>query len=244
MLFLSACSSSPITVAEIQDGDTLTLQTGEVIRLVQIDTPELASNECYAQEAKEALIEFVAVASEQDKAAANELKTLRMNNDIEIIKDELLDAKDSYDRTLAYVFIKGLNINIELVKNGFATPYFFNGEKGQYATELSDAADYAKENGLGIWSACPAFTYDPDSALSTGVSSSASDDEDNDRNYLILNSNKDPNCSPGYVECVPPYPPDYDCSNLRALGLIHVVGPDPHRLDRDGDGLACESNSR
>jgi Flp pilus assembly pilin Flp len=42
--------------------------------------------------------------------------------------------------------------------------------------------------------------------------------------------------------CVPPYPPDIDCSDLRALGLsnITVTGPDPHHLDPDGDGIACD----
>ncbi len=42
--------------------------------------------------------------------------------------------------------------------------------------------------------------------------------------------------------CVPPAPPDLDCSHLRALGValpVRVVGGDPHNLDPDGDGLGC-----
>jgi micrococcal nuclease len=42
---------------------------------------------------------------------------------------------------------------------------------------------------------------------------------------------------------VPPYPPDLDCADLRALGIplpVRVVGSDPHRLDGDHDGLGCE----
>lgn len=45
-------------------------------------------------------------------------------------------------------------------------------------------------------------------------------------------------CEPGYSPCVPPYPPDLDCSDLN--GPIYVTGSDPHRLDGDGDGVACE----
>jgi Flp pilus assembly pilin Flp len=50
-------------------------------------------------------------------------------------------------------------------------------------------------------------------------------------------------CDPNYGgACVPPYPPDLDCPDLRALGLalpVSVVGGDPHGLDPDGDGLGC-----
>lgn len=45
-------------------------------------------------------------------------------------------------------------------------------------------------------------------------------------------------CEAGYTPCVPPYGPDVDCGDLD--GPIHVSGSDPHGLDADGDGLACE----
>jgi hypothetical protein len=37
---------------------------------------------------------------------------------------------------------------------------------------------------------------------------------------------------------VPPYPPDVDCADVD--GPITVTGSDPHGLDADGDGTACE----
>ncbi len=45
-------------------------------------------------------------------------------------------------------------------------------------------------------------------------------------------------CEPGYDPCVPPYPPDVDCSDVS--GPVAVTGSDPHGLDRDGDGVGCE----
>lgn len=45
-------------------------------------------------------------------------------------------------------------------------------------------------------------------------------------------------CAPGYSPCVPPYPPDVNCADVG--GPISVTGSDPHGLDRDGDGIACE----
>ena len=45
-------------------------------------------------------------------------------------------------------------------------------------------------------------------------------------------------CAPGYRPCIPTYPPDLDCADVN--GPIYVTGSDPHGLDADGDGVACE----
>lgn len=45
-------------------------------------------------------------------------------------------------------------------------------------------------------------------------------------------------CAAGYSPCIPPYPPDVDCDDVN--GPIMVTGSDPHGLDADGDGVACE----
>ena len=42
--------------------------------------------------------------------------------------------------------------------------------------------------------------------------------------------------------CIPPAPPDLDCSDLEELGIplpVRVSGGDPHGLDPDGDGFGC-----
>ena len=46
-------------------------------------------------------------------------------------------------------------------------------------------------------------------------------------------------CADGYSPCIPPYPPDLDCGDVD--GPLTVTGSDPHGLDADGDGVACES---
>jgi hypothetical protein len=43
----------------------------------------------------------------------------------------------------------------------------------------------------------------------------------------------------GYSPCIPSYPPDLDCADVN--GPIIVTGSDPHGLDADNDGVACES---
>jgi hypothetical protein len=53
-------------------------------------------------------------------------------------------------------------------------------------------------------------------------------------------------CDPNYAgACLDPSSADYDCENGEGngpdyTGPVRVVGSDPHGLDRDGDGSACE----
>ena len=50
-------------------------------------------------------------------------------------------------------------------------------------------------------------------------------------------------CDPNNAGCIPLFPPDLDCGDIKALGLAPatVIGKDPHKLDGDGDGKACTS---
>jgi hypothetical protein len=52
-------------------------------------------------------------------------------------------------------------------------------------------------------------------------------------------------CHPSYTPCVP-YAPDVDClggsgNGPAYTGPVQVVGPDDYDLDRDSDGLGCET---
>jgi endonuclease YncB( thermonuclease family) len=58
-----ATPSQGAIVASVYDGDTLTLTSGERVRLVQIDTPELGSGECYSRAARTALLRLAPIGS-------------------------------------------------------------------------------------------------------------------------------------------------------------------------------------
>ncbi len=48
------------------------------------------------------------------------------------------------------------------------------------------------------------------------------------------------NCSPAYPGvCIAPPPPDLDCKDI-SYRNFKVVAPDPHKFDRDKDGIGCE----
>jgi hypothetical protein len=48
------------------------------------------------------------------------------------------------------------------------------------------------------------------------------------------------NCDPSYPDvCIPPPPPDLDCGDIPYQNF-RVLPPDPHRFDRDKDGIGCQ----
>jgi endonuclease YncB( thermonuclease family) len=211
----AATRSEVALVASVYDGDTLTLRDGRRVRLLQIDTPELGSGECYSRAARTALV----VLAPPGKKAVLEA-------------DPALDRVDRYGRLLRYVKRNGMNVNLELARRGAAAPYFYRGDRGRYAGSLMRAAQSAKAAKRGLWRACPSTVLDPFRAVSTARSGPSA-----------RTPSPSGKCDPNYAGgCVPPYPPDLDCADIRALGIapVRVIGSDPHRLDGDGDGLGCE----
>jgi len=157
ILALAGCSTGEdpareeTAVARIVDGDTFETEAGERVRLVQIDAPELQDDECYAPEASAALGDL-----------------LPPGASIRLEADERLDDVDRFGRLLRYVHRGEENVNLELVRSGAASVWFFEGDRGRYAGELLGAARAAEEAGRGLWSACPAAKLDPERAIETG----------------------------------------------------------------------------
>src|SRR5262249_24390911 len=120
------------------DGGTLALGRGRHVRLVQIDTPELGSGECYSHAAAVALGRL---------AGPGQSVTLE--------PDPRLDQLDRYGRLLRYVWSHGGNVNLELVRAGAATVWFYHGERGRYAAALLQAARRARAGERGPWGPCP-----------------------------------------------------------------------------------------
>lgn len=53
------------------------------------------------------------------------------------------------------------------------------------------------------------------------------------------NSSNNYDCDPNYSPCVKKVSYDLDCPDIGFS--VKVIGSDPHRFDRDGDGYGCES---
>ena len=135
------------TVEWVSDGDTLTLAGGAKVRLVQIDAPELQTD-CYGRAALRALVDLTPKGTR-----------------VVLVRDPGLDERDRHGRLLRYVYVGERNVNVELVRRGAASPYYFRNDRGELADELDGAVDEARERRAGFWGACPA------AELNTGIGS-------------------------------------------------------------------------
>lgn len=151
-LVVALCVTAPLTacaeaetmgsedaaiVQRVADGDSIVLEGGARVRLLQIDAPELGEGECYGKDALEELERML-----QPKGA------------IVLESDPRLDRVDRFQRLLRYVRVDDTNVNVELVRRGAATPYFRRGVRGRLAGALLGAVDEARDERRGMWGSC------------------------------------------------------------------------------------------
>ena len=211
-----ASRSQFFRIQYVIDGDTVVLANGEHVRLVQIDTPELRGGECYGAQARALLRRLIPPGT-----------TVRVE------ADPRLDQVDRYGRLLRYVHRAGRNLNLALVRDGSATVWFFDGDRGQYASALLTAAQSARRARRGLWGACPQAIWDPFGPATTGPGSGTT--------AATPRAAVGGACDPSYpTVCIPPPPPDLDCKDV-PYRRFRVLPPDPHHFDGGGDGVGCES---
>ena len=131
-----------LIVSRVIDGDTIELNTGERLRYIGIDTPEInygKTPECFAYKAKEFN------------------KMLVGKKEIKIEKD--VSEKDKFGRLLRYVYVKdesttsAIFVNEYLVKQGYAVVSTYPPDI-KYIEDLLLAQQEARENNRGFWKEC------------------------------------------------------------------------------------------
>ena len=119
------------TLVSVGDGDTIRVRTSsgrnQTIRLACIDAPEMAQG-ATGRAAREALASMVQIGPLQIKP----------------------QTTDRYGRSVAEVFVGGRNVNLELVRGGFAFAY------RKYLAQCDQAAylgaeAWAQQAGQGVW---------------------------------------------------------------------------------------------
>jgi micrococcal nuclease len=121
-------------VIKVVDGDTIDLETGDTVRLIGIDTPEVYFGaECYGNEASEFM------------------KNLLEGKYVTLEKD--VSETDKYGRLLRYVYLEGDSINETLVKEGYAFSSAYPPDI-KYQDKLDSLEQLARNSNLGLWEEC------------------------------------------------------------------------------------------
>jgi micrococcal nuclease len=112
----------------------------ETVRLIGVDTPETVHPtkpvQCYGPE-----------------ASAFTTSTLSKGTEVRLVRD--IEARDAYDRLLAYVYRASDNmfVNLELIRQGYARPYPFEPNTAHKA-DFAQAAWDARDAQRGLWRVC------------------------------------------------------------------------------------------
>ncbi|HOX41133.1 MAG TPA: thermonuclease family protein [bacterium] len=208
-------------VVKVVDGDTLDINingTAQRIRLIGVDTPEIVDPripvQCFGKEAS-------------DKA-----KSILTGKKVAIEDDASQGDKDRYDRLLRYVYLEdGTHFNKQMISDGYAFEYTYN-VPYRYQLDFKAAEKAARESSNGLWSPS---TCNGDHRTATVTSSTQS------------TSSSSANMSTNPPKISTPVD-DKDCGDFTyqedAQEFFQANDPasDPHDLDRDHDGVACESN--
>ena len=148
LLYFSSPSLSLIRTVEgivtkVSDGDTLNLETTEgtklKIRLYGIDTPETEKIN-----RRTGLISKQGQPYGEEAYRALESKVLSKK-----VRVDIIDI-DRYKRMVGIVSFGNRNINLEMVKEGWAWAYKEYLQR-PYASEYLDAEKEARAKGLGLW---------------------------------------------------------------------------------------------
>lgn len=200
-------TESGVLVRRVVDGDTIELETGEVVRYIGIDTPETVhpskAVQCFGKEA-----------STKNKSLV-EGKRVRLEKDV--------SNTDKYGRLLRYVYIGDTFVNDFLVRQGYAYASSYPPDV-KYQSQFRQAEQEARTNKRGLWASCPPTTSVPNT--STPVTQPTATTS---TSGTYTGGDKD--CS------------DFKTQDEAQAFYISQGGPakDPHKLDQDKDGIACET---
>ena len=118
-------------ISQVYDGDTMTLESGDRIRLRWVNTPELRPAEDYGIEAREAA------------------KALVLGKEVTLIFGKV--KRDGYGRLIAGIESEGKDLSTHLLELGLAHLFVIPPDEADHASRQA-AQSRAKKAGRGIWS--------------------------------------------------------------------------------------------
>jgi micrococcal nuclease len=137
-----------VLVKRVVDGDTIVLETGERVRLIGIDTPELHESDKLYRDASRTGQDIKAI-QKLGRRAYEFTRNLVEGKRVSLEFDA--EKRDRYKRLLAYVYLKdGTFVNAEIVKQGYASLMTIP-PNVKYADLFLGLYREARENRRGLW---------------------------------------------------------------------------------------------
>ncbi len=217
-----------VKVARVVDGDTIKLESGEVVRYIGIDTPETVDPrkpvQCYGKEASAKNRELV------------EGKEVKLEKDV--------SNTDKYNRLLRYIWLDNTLINELLVREGYAKSSTYPPDV-KYQDRFVAAEQIAREENKGLWggvctspSPVPVKTTTPTQPTTTPAAPST---------YVAPTTQTQP------VQPAQPAAPTsgaYTCNCSKTCPNMSSCAEAQYQLntcgctarDADHDGIACDSD--
>ena len=124
LILISPLLAFNAKVIKISDGDTIVLLSGKEqtkVRLFGIDAPEL--KQPYGKKSKQFLANLI----------AGEVVEVEEN------------GKDRYKRTIGSIYLNGVDINAQMVANGYAWAY------RKFSKKYTAQESKARKQNLGLW---------------------------------------------------------------------------------------------
>lgn len=218
-------------VTNVVDGDTIDVIINgqeERLRLIGVDTPETKDPrkpvQCFGVE------------------ASSKATELLLNKKVRLEFDSSQSKRDKYNRLLAYIYREdGLFYNKWIIENGYAHEYTYV-IPYNYQEEFKTAENYARENQLGLWNP---DTCNGSAELNEEVKEDTNysqDDEVKQTNEKIietLEETKEVDSAQNIYTCNT----DKNCGDMSSCeeAYFYLNTCNKKSLDRDSDGVPCES---
>ena len=204
-------------VTRVIDGDTIEISTGEKVRLICIDTPELGEKG-YSD-------------------ATNYLKGLILNKEVELVKD--ISETDRYDRLLRYIYLNDVFVNERIVYYGYGKSYPYYPDTSK-CPEIQNAELHAKQNDLRVWEEKKMESNEQNTGqVKEDV------EETNFTITIVSSSNLISSSSPSPSSSSSCGGNIYNCGDFstcsEVMEVFNSCSYDVNELDGDNDGTPCES---
>jgi len=137
-----------ILITRAVDGDTLVLESGERVRLIGIDTPEMHESKKLYRDAQRSGQDVTTI-QKLGRRAYEFTKDLVEGKRVSLEFD--VEKYDRYKRLLAYVYLKdGTFVNAKIVEEGYASLMTYP-PNVKYADLFLKLYREARQNQRGLW---------------------------------------------------------------------------------------------